>query len=350
MNTLCPVLKKIFICSACATLWLGSFLLLPAQAEQSFFEKSLHFTGEGMRHAYEREDGLMSLTGIPYKNLDCKNCHVQSCDPCHARRIGENFIAYSEKKAHDPDTCLVCHTRAKATLTFGKANGTLDVHAANGMTCADCHKGEDVHGDGTVHTSMREPGALKVSCTSCHTYDTSIDAHMMHEDTLECAACHVSNTTACMNCHFDSFVKTGKRKGNFEIMQSWLLLVNHEGKVTSGTAMSFVSNKQKFIVYAPYYTHSIMKKGRSCAECHENDAMKLIQKGETVPMMTFKNGTVQNWGGVAPTVPDKLDWVYLDKSGDSWVPLESEKPEKIQWWYAEPLTESQIESLSVSYD
>ena len=62
---------------------------------------------------------------------------------------------------------------------------------------------------------MREPGALKVACTSCHTTDTSIDAHMVHEDKLDCAACHVSNTLACMNCHFDSFVETGKRKGNF---------------------------------------------------------------------------------------------------------------------------------------
>ena len=26
-------------------------------------KKSLHFTGEGMRYAYERDDGLMSLTG-----------------------------------------------------------------------------------------------------------------------------------------------------------------------------------------------------------------------------------------------------------------------------------------------
>ena len=303
-----------------------------------------------MRYAYEREDGLMSLTGIPYKDLDCKNCHVQSCDPCHARRIGKNFACYSEVKAHDAETCLQCHTRAKLTLKFAQDKGNLDVHVAKGMTCADCHKGEDVHGNGTFHKSMREPGALKVSCISCHTYDTSIDAHMVHEEKLDCAACHVSNTLACMNCHFDSFVETGNRKGNFFPMQSWLLLVNHEGKVTSGTAMSFVSNKQKLIVYAPYYTHSVMKKGRSCGECHENEAMKLIQKGDVVPMMSYDNGTVQNWEGVAPTVPNKLKWIYLDKSGDEWVPLKSTEPEKIQWWYAEPLTEEQIEKLSTSYE
>ena len=59
----------------------GSMVL--AAGKGSFFKKGLHYTGEGMRYCYEREDGLMSITGIPYKELDCKNCHVQSCDPCH---------------------------------------------------------------------------------------------------------------------------------------------------------------------------------------------------------------------------------------------------------------------------
>ena len=45
-------------------------------------------------------------------------------------------------------------------------------------------------------------------------------------------------------------------------MQSWLLLINHEGKVTSGNRHVIREQQnKKLIVYAPYYTHAIMKKG-----------------------------------------------------------------------------------------
>ena len=46
----------------------------------SFFQKSLHATGEGMRYWYEEQGGFMAVTKIRYAQLSCKNCHVQSCD------------------------------------------------------------------------------------------------------------------------------------------------------------------------------------------------------------------------------------------------------------------------------
>jgi hypothetical protein len=329
---------------ALAALW----KLVPAVSQESFFEKSLHFTGEGMRYCYERNDGLMSLAGIPYKDLDCKSCHAQSCDACHAEQKGKESF-YTEAKAQKSETCLQCHSRAGLTFKLGRETGTLDVHIAAGMACADCHKGEDVHGDGHFYRSMRAPEALKVSCATCHTVDKTIEAHDVHGDKVDCAACHVTNTVACMNCHFDTFLKTGSRKGTFFPMQSWLLLINYNGKVTSGTAMSIVSKNKKFIVYAPYFTHAIQKKGRDCGDCHGSPAMELIGKGQSVPMMVFKDGNVKNWKGVAPAVPERLKWVYLNKEGDKWLPLKDESPEKIQWWYGKPLTEEQIESLSEAY-
>jgi hypothetical protein len=341
--------KKVWMTGLIVIAFMAFGGVVLAISQQSFFEKSLHFTGEGMRYCYEREDGLMSLTGIPYKDLDCKNCHVQSCDPCHAEKKGKESF-YTEAKAKDTKTCLECHSRAGLTFKFGKNMGNLDVHVAKGMACADCHKGEDVHGDGNFYQSMRAPEALKVACVTCHTVDKTIEGHEVHGDKVDCAACHVSNTVACMNCHFDTFLKTGSRKGTFFPMQNWLLLINHEGKVTSGTAMSIVSKNKKFIVYAPYYTHAIQKKGRACDDCHANAAMQLIQKGETVPMMVFKDSKVESWKGVVPAVAEKLKWIYLNKEGDTWVPIKDKAPEKIQWWYGKPLTEEQIEKLTESYD
>ena len=43
---------------------------------KSFYDKSLHSTGEGMRYWYEREDGFMQITGIPYKDLGLSLIHI----------------------------------------------------------------------------------------------------------------------------------------------------------------------------------------------------------------------------------------------------------------------------------
>jgi hypothetical protein len=77
--------------------------------------------------------------------------------------------------------------------------------------------------------------------------------------------------------------------------------------------------------------------------------MKLIEKGEPIPMMVFKDGRVENWKGVVPTVHEKLRWVYLNKEGDKWVPIKGQEPEKVQWWYGTPLTEEQIKKLAEAY-
>ncbi len=322
--------------------------LVSAKGEESFYSQSLHYTGEGMRSCYEDPHGFMSITGIPYKDLDCKICHVKSCDPCHAEKKGETY-SYSSSKVKQMETCLPCHTRAGLTFTLGKKKGGLDVHVAAGMTCAECHKGQDVHGDGKLYDSMRQPEALKVACVTCHTVDQSIDAHTVHENRVDCAACHVTNTVACLNCHFDTFLKTKSRKGTFFPMQDWLLLINYEGKVTSGTAMTLVYQNKKFIVYAPYYTHAVQSKGRQCADCHDNAAMKLIKQGKHIPMAEFKAGKMVNWKGVVPVVPDSLEWVYLNKENGQWKPIETGGPAKIHWWWGSPLSEEQIEKLATSY-
>ena len=78
-------MKKIFKCIVVILplLLLGVSLLtdLIADSNQpsltSFFTKSLHYTGEGMRRWYEEEGGFMEITKIPYDELNCKKCHVK---------------------------------------------------------------------------------------------------------------------------------------------------------------------------------------------------------------------------------------------------------------------------------
>jgi hypothetical protein len=47
-------------------------------------------------------------------------------------------------------------------------------------------------------------------------------------------------------------------------------------------------------------------------------------------------------------VPDKLQWVYLNKTGENkWVPVKNDKKAKVQFAaYGKPLTKEQFEKLT----
>jgi len=318
-----------------------------AVAEDACFSKSLHATGEGMRYWYEEEGGLMSLTGIPYAELDCSNCHVKSCDQCHLEEDADSgTCALTNAKASSAGTCLVCHGREALTYRMCEKSGTQDVH---GRACSDCHSAVEVHGDGNSYRSMRNPRAPRVACVDCHgeTMSTS-RAHTVHGDKLDCAACHVSATTACMNCHMDTFLETGSRKGNFFPLQDWLLLINYEGQITSATAMTIVYDDQRFVCYGPYFTHAAQREGKPCEACHANEAVKKMQAGERVPMLRYEDGQVVSWKGVVPVVADRLEWAYLNKQGEGWVPLPAGGAETVQYVeYGTPLTADQLRKMAL---
>ena len=180
---------------------------------------------------------------------------------------------------------------------------------------------------------------------------TKTKSHTVHGKKLHCNACHVSGSMTCYNCHFSQFLKTKKKKGNFiPGKKKWLMLVNYEGQVTSGTVQTVVYEDKKFIEYAPYFTHSVMKNARKCDCCHSNAAMKLIEKGQNVPVPKFKNNKMLEWNGVFPYVTDKLDWVFLDKVDGKWVEMKNDNPVHVQnVGLAEPLNEKQVKSLIKSY-
>lgn len=321
---------------------------------RSFFSESLHYTGEGMRYWYEGKGGFKEITGIPYADLDCKNCHVQSCDTCHAGMKGEKHF-FSEAIAKDMNTCLPCHGREALAFKLDEKNGTPDVHIRAGMVCSDCHYRSDVHGDGRFRESMRHTKGVRATCEECHVeqeresplFDPESESHRLHMETLNCSACHVQSSVSCYNCHFDNFVKTGKRKGNFLPMKDWVLLINHEGKVTSGNVQTLTYRNRKFVAYAPYFTHSISAKGRACADCHRNEAVQMIENGEKVPVVRFENGSLQTWKGVVPVMKGKLDWVFLDKSEKGWETIPDKSPPLEQYvGFGTPLTDEQFDLLA----
>ena len=321
----------------------------------SFYCNSLHFTGNGMRYWYEKEDGFMKFTSIPYNQLSCKKCHVTSCDKCHAvERDGKKY--FSVGRAKNTKTCLRCHGREKLTFALDKKKAFKDLHISAGMGCMDCHSATDVMGDGTFYESMRQKGAVSADCMNCHreggeapVFNKKLRPHKVHHGKLDCSACHVSSSVSCYNCHLGEVIRTKKKKGNFIPMKSWVLLINYEGKVCSGTVMSLVYKGKKFIAYAPFFTHSVMSKGRSCSECHANSAVRLIKKGKKVPVVRYENGKIISWDGIVPCVPDKLNWAFLDKQQNKWV-LMKEGKEAIQFAaYGKPINKKQLKKLMMPF-
>ena len=348
-----------FLCFILIWFLPGSVPIVGADTESnqprltSFFTKSLHYTGEGMRRWYEEEGGFMEITKIPYDQLNCKSCHVKSCDQCHLKKKRAKSV-FKRTKAKDMNTCLPCHGREGMTFRFDGEQNHLDVHIAAGMVCASCHRHYDVHGDGRFRPSMRHPKSVRASCQTCHVdqemespeFDSDTESHKVHGNKLDCAACHVRDTMACYNCHFDTFLKTGSKNGNFIPMKNWLLLINYEGRVTSGSAMTLVYQNKKFIAYVPYYTHSVASEGRDCNDCHKNEAVLKIQIGEKVPVVDYKNGQVVTWKGVVPVVDGKLDWVFLNRTKKGWTPVPTDEKPRVQFAaYGSPLTEEQFKKL-----
>jgi hypothetical protein len=315
--------------------------------EDCFFLYSLHHTTNGMAHWYDKSNGgLESLTDIPYSKLDCYNCHISSCDRCHKTEIDKK-AAYSIKAAQNEETCLHCHSREKAIMKVDKASNQEDVHFAKGMQCSNCHKSAGVHGDGTEYTSMKQPGAIAAKCENCHQSVPSSVSHKIHRDKLDCNSCHVRHVFSCSNCHFETLVKEGKRVAI--PLSGWTFLMNYNGKVTSANMQTFVvAGNKTFLLFAPQNSHSIMKEGRKCVDCHATENVRKVQGGK-LNLTWLENGELKQTKGVIPVVEGvTYDSVYQDYKNGKWVPIENPPVPVLQYaGYGTPLSKDQLKKLSM---
>ena len=94
----------------------------------------------------------------------------------------------------------------------------------------------------------------------------------VHEKSLDCSACHAQSVVSCNNCHFDSQVAGGGRRYYAPAVSGLTFLVRREGsgKIHTATMQTLVYKDKSFVVFAPYTAHSVTKKARACADCHDN--------------------------------------------------------------------------------
>jgi len=303
-----------------------------------------------MAYWYDSDNGgLEALTGIPYDSpkLDCINCHVESCDVCHKEEV-DGKLTYSTENARNQEMCLKCHKREKSIMMIDRDADHQDVHAVKDMQCMDCHTAREVHGDGTKYDSMKQPGALDAKCETCHPSVEPTTSHKVHGDKLDCNACHVRHVVSCSNCHIGTLVNEGKRV-NFKLY-GWVFLMNYNGKVTSATTQTFVAPGNKtFLMFAPQNSHSIMKDGRKCADCHATDIVKKVQMG-SIDLTWDENGKVQHLKGVIPVI-DNVQYhnAYYDYQNGTWMLIDN-PPEPVRHYagYGSPLTKKQLQKLALT--
>jgi hypothetical protein len=329
----------------------ASAIAQEVKKEECFYLESLHYSARGMGYWYGKEKGgLEQLTGIPYDELGCKNCHVAGCDRCHKEELKEKectAYAYSTHGSKNQGLCLKCHGREQAMIQIDHKANQEDVHLQQGMVCADCHSAREMHGDGTAYISLKQPGAMDTKCENCHDDIKPTEAHTVHEDRVDCKACHIRHVVSCTNCHFDTLVEKGVRKAI--PVSGWMFLMNYQGKVTSASMQTFVTGGNKtFLMFAPHMSHSVMKEGRACETCHNTDNVRKAVDGK-VKLLWLKEGKVANLKGVIP-VAARVDYpcVYQNYVDEKWIPIDNPLPPIVQYAaFGEPLSAEQLRKMAM---
>lgn len=310
------------------------------------FKSSLHYTAEGMAYWYDKSrGGLETVTGVPYTELTCKNCHIANCDVCHKTEKGGKAF-YSNTPAKNQDMCLKCHAREASIMKIDQKANTPDIHFAAGMQCMDCHTAREMHGDGVEYTSMKQEGVMDVKCEQCHETINKTVSHTIHGNKLDCKSCHVRQVVSCTNCHFETMVKEGKRVAI--PVSGWEFLMNYKGKVTSANMQTFVvPGKKTFLMFAPQFSHSISKEGKKCEECHNTTNVKDVENG-VINLTWLENGKTEQAKGVIPVVDGvKYNSVFQNFENGKWTPIENPQMPKTQYvGFGSPLSKEQLAKLS----
>lgn len=351
-------MKTSIICRKCLYFLSAIFLLnlsgfyVPVNAQQTskancMYLNSLHATANGMSYWYSKEQGGLELvTGIPYEQAGCTKCHVNSCDECHKTNINGKST-YSTKIAASQETCLRCHARESAMIMkIDKAANTPDVHFKSGMTCMDCHTAREVHGDSIEYVSMKQQGAMDVTCEECHESVSGSRAHTVHGDKLDCKACHVRHVISCTNCHVETMIKEKKRVA--QPVSGWKFLMNYNGKVTSANMQTFVAPGNKtLMIFAPQFSHSVKKEGDQCEDCHATENVKKVVD-KKIDLTWLEDGKVLQSKGMIPVVDGvEYNTVYQNHDNGVWTPISNpEKPVMQYVGFGTPLTTEQLSRLS----
>lgn len=270
------------------------------------YKKSIHYTTHGQREGLKARFSDEELKTFDTKVFEksCNSCHA-SCGDCHVKSpiiSGVNLglvKGHSFVKTDEGKTCALCHGGRVYTEFTGEYGGNADVHYQKGMMCLNCHKKEELHGDGNVYASRRDIKQKPV-CTNCHKAGSDSanakTAHGTHKDKLSCYACHSAGSYRnCYNCHVGEGSKSepgfmlGLNPRDMKTVTTLRVVPTVSDTFKkSGIKMEHFDALPNYWDTAPHNIRKRTDRTRSCDSCHKEN--KYYLKKEAL----IKNGSKGN--------------------------------------------------------
>lgn len=151
-------------------------------------ERYVFDDGVGLRWNQDRSLAAAMTVGTPTQ---------EGCLHCHQHNMGGDSYPFNEQSRHPGyQAARLLHEGAKRGTPF---TPDVDVHAAAGMVCLDCHTSVGhriARGNKGVDLVSNDLPGVDVSCESCH----SDDPHMMNEELMTILNQH-TDFIACETCH-----------------------------------------------------------------------------------------------------------------------------------------------------
>jgi len=173
--------------------------------EQGWGQKSMVCLRSGLENIPTGFDKLSAQMKDGY-DKNCAKCHA-GCGDCHVNRPnaggGGLISGHQFVKPDMRDHCVTCHSSRGGHAYFGQAAGTVpDIHLTKkGFTCMNCHKTDEVHGDGKIYDQRYKLPSMP-ECTDCHkNMESKNTYHSVHLSTFSCNTCHSQDYNNCGSCH-----------------------------------------------------------------------------------------------------------------------------------------------------
>lgn len=298
-----PSKDRIDVCAACH------------RETMSKFGGALHNTlkGEGLVVGYRYRDAVLPDRLATYMETSCSSCHV-TCGQCHVSRPNQAMGGLLEghefaRKPPVNETCMQCHGTGTAGEGYtGDGNNQGDVHWTKArMTCTDCHKAAELHGEGGPYTTKRTVEEMP-QCTDCHSEKTlnNLPQHFLHVEKLSCATCHAaSSITSCFNCHVSDQGSTYEQQLTFKIGRNvkpdarhpYAYEVVRHVPVTRDTFSILGVDPEEFDSIptwkraVPHNIQRVTTQTQSCNSCHGNKE-RFLTRDDLLPGDSKANGNV----------------------------------------------------------
>jgi len=262
------------------------------------YKLSLHYTNAGMKNGVRPRFSPQEAKAFDAKVFEqsCRSCHA-SCGDCHVKSpiisgvnlglmAGHKFVRKEEAK-----TCALCHGGRVYPEFTGEYGGNADVHYQKGMSCSDCHKAAEMHGDGTAYAGRREV-AGRPSCAACHPSgsektDKAKEAHADHGDKVSCSACHSSaEYRGCASCHLGEgatsspqFILGDNPRKPGQLTTLRLVPTVRGTFEKAGIAQASFDELPNLWDAVPHNTKKRTERTRDCAVCHAEKRGLLTEEG-----------------------------------------------------------------------